>query len=66
MNHLAEKISGSELEVMKVLWEAEDALPLTDIRLPETNNCFIVLSSGLMFISLSPSTLYIIAIMKKA
>ena len=29
---LAEKISGSELEVMKVLWEAEDALPLTDIR----------------------------------
>ena len=33
MNDLAEKISGSELEVMKVLWEAEDALPLTDIRL---------------------------------
>ena len=32
MNDLAEKISGSELEVMKVLWEAEDALPLTDIR----------------------------------
>ena len=29
---LAEKISGSELEVMKVLWEAGDALPLTDIR----------------------------------
>ena len=29
---LAEKISGSELEVMKVLWAAEDALPLTDIR----------------------------------
>ena len=32
MNELAEKISGSELEVLKVLWEAEDALPLTDIR----------------------------------
>ena len=32
MNRLAERISGSELEVMKVLWEAEDALPLTDIR----------------------------------
>ena len=32
MSNLAEKISGSELEVMKVLWEAEDALPLTDIR----------------------------------
>ena len=32
MSKLAEKISGSELEVMKVLWEAEDALPLTDIR----------------------------------
>ena len=32
MGNLAEKISGSELEVMKVLWEAEDALPLTDIR----------------------------------
>ena len=25
----AEKISGSELELMKVLWEAWDALPLT-------------------------------------
>ena len=32
MNELAEKISGSELELMKVLWEAGDALPLTDIR----------------------------------
>ena len=32
MSNLAERISGSELEVMKVLWEAEDALPLTDIR----------------------------------
>ena len=29
---IAEKISGSELEVMRVLWDAEDALPLTDIR----------------------------------
>ena len=33
MSNLAEKISGAELEVMKVLWEAEDALPLTDIRI---------------------------------
>ena len=33
MQNLAERISGSELEVMKVLWEAEDALPLTDIRI---------------------------------
>ena len=32
MNSLAEKISDSELEVMKVLWEAEDALPVTTIR----------------------------------
>ena len=32
MSRLEEKISGSELEIMKVLWEAEDALPLTDIR----------------------------------
>ena len=32
MNTLAERISGSELEVMKVLWEAEDALPVTVIR----------------------------------
>ncbi|MBQ6364950.1 MAG: BlaI/MecI/CopY family transcriptional regulator [Oscillospiraceae bacterium] len=32
MNTLAEKISDSELEVMKVLWEAEDALPVTSIR----------------------------------
>ena len=26
------KISGSELEVMKILWRAEDALPVTEIR----------------------------------
>ena len=33
MPHLfAEKISDSELEVMKVLWRAEDALPVTVIR----------------------------------
>lgn len=29
---LADKISDSELEVMKVLWRAEDALPVTEIR----------------------------------
>ncbi len=32
MNQLAEKISDSELDVMKVLWEAEDALSVTVIR----------------------------------
>ena len=32
MKNLAEKISASELEVMKVLWEAGDALSLTEIR----------------------------------
>lgn len=32
MNAIAEKITDSELEVMQVLWEAEDALPLTEIR----------------------------------
>lgn len=32
MNHLADKISDSELEVMRVLWRAGDALPVTDIR----------------------------------
>ncbi len=32
MSNLAEKISDSELEVMKVLWEAGDALPITEIR----------------------------------
>ena len=31
-NHLADKISDSELEVMRVLWQAEDALPVTEIR----------------------------------
>ena len=29
---LADKISDSELEVMKVLWRAEDALPVNVIR----------------------------------
>ena len=29
---LACKITGSELEVMKLLWRAEDALPVTEIR----------------------------------
>lgn len=31
-NCLAEKISGSELEVMEVLWEAGRPLPVTEIR----------------------------------
>ncbi|MBO6041432.1 MAG: BlaI/MecI/CopY family transcriptional regulator [Oscillospiraceae bacterium] len=31
-NDLAGKITGSELEVMKLLWHAADALPVTDIR----------------------------------
>lgn len=31
-DHLACKITGSELEVMKLLWRAEDALPVTEIR----------------------------------
>lgn len=32
INDLACKITGSELEVMKFLWRAEDALPVTEIR----------------------------------
>ena len=32
MQSLSEKISDSELEVMRVLWEAGDALSITDIR----------------------------------
>lgn len=32
METIFEKITDSELEVMKVLWAAEDALPITDIR----------------------------------
>ena len=32
MHRLASRISDSELEVMKVLWEAGDALPITELR----------------------------------
>ncbi len=32
MQSLSEKISDSELEVMRVLWEAGDALPITELR----------------------------------
>lgn len=33
MSHdTASKITGSELEVMKLLWRAQDALPVTEIR----------------------------------
>lgn len=32
MNELAERISDSELEVMKLLWKSEDALSSTEIR----------------------------------
>ena len=32
MNKSVEKITDSELEVMRVLWEAGDALPITEIR----------------------------------
>ena len=32
MNKSVEKISDSELEVIRVLWEAGDALPITEIR----------------------------------
>ena len=31
-DNLASKITDSELEVMKLLWRAKDALPLTEIR----------------------------------
>ena len=31
-NNLASKITDSELEVMKLLWRAKDALPVTAIR----------------------------------
>lgn len=33
MEHLAEKISDSELEVMRVLWDAGAPLPISDIRI---------------------------------
>ena len=32
MSHPAEKISESEYEVMKVLWESGQPMPVTDIR----------------------------------
>ena len=31
-DNIASKITDSELEVMKLLWRAKDALPVTDIR----------------------------------
>ena len=33
MEKLAEKISDAELEVMRVLWEADAPLPISEIRL---------------------------------
>ena len=33
MEHLAERISDSELEVMRLLWEAGRPLPISDIRI---------------------------------
>lgn len=32
MNRLAERIADAELEVMRVLWEAKAALPVSEIR----------------------------------
>lgn len=32
VNHPASKITEAELEVMKLLWRAEAALPVTEIR----------------------------------
>ncbi len=32
MNRLAERIADSELEVMRVLWDAKKALPVAEIR----------------------------------
>ena len=32
MQDIAAKISDSELEVLEVLWEAEEALPIAPIR----------------------------------
>ncbi len=39
MNKLAGKIQDSELEVMRVLWEAGDALPLIEIRRVLSDRC---------------------------
>lgn len=33
MENLSEKISDSELEVMRLLWEADAPLPISDIRI---------------------------------
>ena len=33
MEHLAERISDSELEVMRLLWEAGTPLPISDLRI---------------------------------
>lgn len=39
MNELASKIQDSELEVMRVLWEQGDALPLIEIRRILSERC---------------------------
>ncbi len=39
MNKLAQKITDSELEVMKVLWSAKQALTLAEIRKSLCANC---------------------------
>lgn len=39
MNKLAGKIQDSELEVMRVLWKAGDALPLIEIRRVLSDRC---------------------------
>jgi BlaI family penicillinase repressor len=39
MNKLAQKISDSELEVMRVLWSERQAVTLTEIRKTLSENC---------------------------
>ena len=39
MNQLASKIQDSELEVMRVLWESGDPLPLIEIRRVLSSRC---------------------------
>ena len=39
MNELAGKIQDSELEVMRALWEAKEALPLIEIRRVLSGRC---------------------------
>ncbi|ATW25166.1 BlaI/MecI/CopY family transcriptional regulator [Candidatus Formimonas warabiya] len=39
MNELSGKIQDSELEVMRILWEAGDALPLIEIRRALSARC---------------------------